>query len=265
MQAQHRRGIRGPHGGPRAVQRSEQRVVVALADRVELMVVAPGARDRQTLEGLGQDVDLVVSPLDTLLPGVYGLVAQLDEPKVGGAENRFVDLAVRAEAGSLQQVARQVLAHQLVIGDIGVERADQVVSIPPSVGSGRIAFAPVGIGVADPVHPMPRPALPEAFGIQQSPHQSRVCIRSLVRDKGRDFARRGRQTGDIECQPADERAPVGGRRRIHALLFKACQHEVVHGIGGPVSALDLRRVELLDRLPRPMGVAPLLQIESLLG
>ena len=87
VQAQRRRRIRRPHRGTRPVQRAEQRVVVALADRIELVVVATRARDRQALESLRNDIDLVVGPLDAFLPWIHGLVSQFDEPQVGGAEN----------------------------------------------------------------------------------------------------------------------------------------------------------------------------------
>ena len=123
--------IDGAHRRPRAVHRAEERVVVLLADRVELVVVAAGARHGQPKERLRRHVHLVVRPLDAILPGIDRLEAVLDEPEVGRTDHRLVGSAVRGEARVRQQVPGQVLADQLVVGDVVVEGADQVVAVAP--------------------------------------------------------------------------------------------------------------------------------------
>ena len=74
--------VEAPHGRARAIEDAEQRVVVLLADGVELVVVAPGARDREALESLRDDIDLVVRPFHAFLPGIDGLVAEFDNAQM---------------------------------------------------------------------------------------------------------------------------------------------------------------------------------------
>jgi hypothetical protein len=53
-----------------------------MADGVELMVVAAGARDGEAEEGLGDDVDLVVHVTDLLIDRVDRLIAMFDHAEV---------------------------------------------------------------------------------------------------------------------------------------------------------------------------------------
>ena len=68
----------------RALQESGQGVIVFVADRVELVIVAAGAGDRQAEERLAKDVDLVVDPVDLVLAGVDGRM----RPLARGTRNR---------------------------------------------------------------------------------------------------------------------------------------------------------------------------------
>ena len=65
---------------------------VGLADGVELMVVATGAGDRESEEGLRDDVDLVIDVAYLLIDRVHRLVAVFDHAEVAGAEGRLVEL-----------------------------------------------------------------------------------------------------------------------------------------------------------------------------
>ena len=75
---------------------------VGLADGVELMVVAAGAGDRESEEGLRDDVDLVVDVADLLIDRVDRLEAVLDHAEVAGAEGRLIELFRCIEARGLQ-------------------------------------------------------------------------------------------------------------------------------------------------------------------
>ena len=86
IRAQHVLRVHGSLYGPRAGQDAEQGVVVSLADRVELVVVASRARHRQPLERLGDHIDLIVGPLDPVLPRVHRLESVLDHAIVGRAD-----------------------------------------------------------------------------------------------------------------------------------------------------------------------------------
>ena len=148
MQLQGTRGIDGPHGRSGTVQDAEERVVVLLADRVELVVVAASAGNGEPKEGLGEHVDLVVRPLHAFFPRVNGLVAEFDQAQVGRAENRLVDAAAHSDPRFIDKVACKVLADELIVRNVRVQGANEVIAVVPRVRYGRIAFAAVRVGVA---------------------------------------------------------------------------------------------------------------------
>ena len=78
----------------------------------------------------------------------------LDHAEVAGTEGGLVELICRVDARRLQQVAGELFADELVVGDVGIEGADQVVAVTPGLRDSGISFAPVRVGVADEVHPV---------------------------------------------------------------------------------------------------------------
>ena len=160
-------------GGEDAVEGGE----VGLADGVEFMVVAAGAGHRETEEGLADDIDLVVHVADLLVDGVDRLEAMFDHAEVAGAEGGFVQPLCRVDAGGRQEVAGELLADKLVVGDIGVEGADQVIAIAPRLRDGGVAFAAVGVGVADEVHPVAGEVFAVTRRSQQPVDHLRVGLR----------------------------------------------------------------------------------------
>ena len=76
---------------PGALEEAREGVVVSRGDRVELVVVAPGAADGQAQEGLGEDVDLVVDAADFLLADVDRGVGPLAEAEEPGADDGLVE------------------------------------------------------------------------------------------------------------------------------------------------------------------------------
>jgi len=177
-----------------------QRVVVGLADRVELVVVAARAGDRLAEEGLAEHVDLVVDEPDLLLERLGRQVAVEDEAVVRGADHGLVDAARCVDARRLQQVARDVLADQLVVGHVLVERADQVVAILIRVGDRRVAFGAVGVRVAHDVHPVPRPALAVGGRSEQPVDLALERVGTRVLLERRQLRARRRQTGQHVAQ-----------------------------------------------------------------
>ena len=145
----------------RAAEDAEHCVVVGLADGIELVIVAARASQREALEGLGDNIDLVVGKGHHLVQRINRGEAVLHHAKLRNAERGFVHSDFLVEAGLRQQIAGYGLANQLRIGNIGIERADEIVTITPCIGNGRIAFATIGLCVANPIHPMPRPRFAE--------------------------------------------------------------------------------------------------------
>ena len=66
----------------------------------------------------------------------------------------FVPLAV---AGRGEQIAGQLLAHEPIVGFVGVERGDHIIAIAPGVAVGDVLVHSVGVGIAGHVEPVPAP------------------------------------------------------------------------------------------------------------
>ena len=226
-----------------------ERVVVGLADRVELVVVAARAGDRLAEEGLAEHVDLVVDEPDLLLERLGRQVAVEDEAVVRGADHGLVDAARCVDARRLQQVARDVLSDQLVVGNVLVERADQVVAVLIRVGDRRVAFGAVGVRVAHDVHPVPSPAFAVGGGREQlvdDPLQrvvARVLLERAQRSRGR------REPGERVVQAPEQHPTRGLRRALQAARALRCGDEAVDGVCGPV--VCRRRFVRDDRLQTP--------------
>ena len=85
------------------------------------------------------------------------------------------------------------------------------------MGAELVFVVAVRVAVVDDVEPVPGPALAVARRGEQGLHQSLVGIRGGIGDEGLGLLRRRRQTGEIEIEPADKRAGVGGGRRVETL------------------------------------------------
>ena len=128
-----RRGLDHGHGIPGApglavlgdvIEKREQSVVVFLRDRVELVVVAAGALERQSEPSHAERSDSVCNVLDAIL--------LFDDPALG--INHMIPIESSCDAllerRSRQQIARQLLEHELVVRQVGIERADN--PVPPT-------------------------------------------------------------------------------------------------------------------------------------
>ena len=85
--------------GLRAAEDAGERVVIALGDRVHLVVVAAGAGDRQAEEGARGRLDLLVDDVQDELPAVLGVVGLAAEGEEAGRDDLFGPLAVVVRRG----------------------------------------------------------------------------------------------------------------------------------------------------------------------
>ena len=249
--------------GPRSPERAEQRVVIFLADGIELMIVAARAGNRQALKCFGKYVDLVVGKLDAILPGIDRLKPMLHHAQLGNPEERFVD-PVRFIAPRIrQQIAGEVFAHQLIVRHVAVERANEVIAVPPGHGGIGIAFHAMRLGISHQVHPVPRPLLAEARRSQQAVHLPGVCIGRAVRFEGGQFVGRRGQAGEIEGKAPQQRAPVGRLRRREPFCFEFCQQKGIGRLQNPPAVANRGRLHGTHRLPGPVLAAAPIEIECL--
>ena len=151
-----------------------------------------------------------------------------------------------------QRIRRELLLHKTGVGLVGVQGGDDVVPIWPRLQPWPVHAEAVRLAVVNHVQPVPRPTLAVAWRGEQPLHQSLIRLRGGVLLKPVHLLRRGRQTVQIEGQPANQRAPVGGGRGRELLLAEPGQDEGVNGIGAcrlPVA--DLRNGRFHQRLQRP--------------
>jgi hypothetical protein len=157
---------------------SEERVIVGLGDRVELVLVAAGAADGQAEKCGGDGADVVVEIVVVGGFFIVGLVVpDAKAIEAGGDEGIVGDI--------FDFIAGQLLADKLVVGFVLIECAYDVIAIAPGVGFFAVALVAVGLGVADDVEPEAGPALAVA--------RRRGVCRSLFKgDWGMDRRRNDR-------------------------------------------------------------------------
>jgi hypothetical protein len=112
------------------VEDRKEPVVILLGDRVELVVVALGARDGEAEKGGAVGVDTVEHGLDAELLGVDATL--------------LVDLGVAIEAGGDalgdrcvgEEVAGELFDRELIVGQVAIEGGDDPVAIFPNLARG---------------------------------------------------------------------------------------------------------------------------------
>src|SRR5262249_18289219 len=107
----------------------------------------------------GEDVDLIIHSIGLFLTHIHWRLFTLAEPEEAGADYRLIRAIDRTTARFGQQVARELLDHELVVGKIGVEGADNIVAKTPGVVDVEIKLMPHGFGVADQIQPVAPPPL----------------------------------------------------------------------------------------------------------
>jgi hypothetical protein len=76
-----------------------------------------------------------------------------------------------AEEGPPNEV--DLLGDEAVVGLVFVEGTDHPVAIPRGIQKRCIPHAAHAVGVANDIEPVPRPALTEAFGLEEGVHDLR--------------------------------------------------------------------------------------------
>ena len=200
-------------------------VVVFLRDRVELVIVAAGTADRQAEEHdrgrvghLGQH--FVAAEGDFLVAGVP---PDRTEAVEAGRDLQFVAVGIDLVAG-------QLLQHEAVERLVVVERLDDVVAVAPRPGAVAVVLEALGLGVAHDIEPVPAPLLAVVRGREQPIDQLLVGVGRRIVDEGIDLLRRRRQPGQVEGDPADERGPVGLRRRRQSFLSSRARMKASTGL-----------------------------------
>ena len=239
------RGTTDQAGFGDVIKRREQRVIIALGDGVEFVVVALGAGDGEAEPVGGGGVDAVEEGDVALFFGDGAALAVEEVVAVERGGDALVD------GGIGQEVAGELLDAELVEGLVGVEGADDPVAPDPLEGVAVLLEA-VGIGVARGIEPGQRHAFAVVRGGEQAIDEAFVGAGFFVGQEGSEFGGRGREAGEIQADAADQRRPRGLGRRGQFFGFEAGEDEAVDGILNPVFAADGRRRRARRGGERPM-------------
>ena len=192
-----------------AFNHAVQRIKIAGADGVELVVVTARAGDGHALEGFADDVDLVVDDFGLVRADVHRRVAVLTEPPPGGGQPALVPAAILGKAG-FDLVAGDVLFHKAVVGHVVIKRADYIIAIAPNFLVCEIKLMPKRLRIAHQIQPVPRPAFAEVRRGQKLIHDHCERLLRVVPQKQINLLRCGRQSGEVKIRAANQRSLVSG-------------------------------------------------------
>ena len=240
--------LRAGEGIAAALEDPVQGVVVAGADGIELVIVAAGAAEAQAHHRCPEGVDGVLDREVVVFLRIEAEAA--GDGKKPGRHDALVTGLWGPRRGA--DVAGDLVAEKLVVGEIAVEGVDAVVAVAPGDRDGIVGRFAGGVGVADDVEPMPGPLL--AVGRRsEEPLDDRIeGARRRIGDEGLDLRRRRRQTGEIERRPADERAPIGAGKGHDRCLLLAGADEAVDRRLAPGFIGHGRKWRISHRRKRPV-------------
>ena len=129
-----------------------------------------------------------------------------------GADDGLIEPGRRMSSGRLEPIAGDVFLQELVVGNIRIERPDQVVAIPPRVRDAEVLLVPIRLGKADEVHPMACPLLPKAGRLEQAVHHFLKGLGRRIGQERGDLFRLRWEPGEVEGDTANQRWAVGRGR-----------------------------------------------------
>ena len=208
------------------VEEGEELVVLALRERVELVIVAAGAAQRQAHQDRCGRVYAIGHVFDAVLLGDDAALGIDDVVAVEAGRQSLVECRVR------QQVARELLGHKLIERHPAVEGVDRPVSPPPHVPR-RVVVEAVRVGVTGRIEPVERHPFAITRRRQQPIDELLVSLGRGIRKKLIHLANRRRDAGQIERDSTDEPLLLGRQRRREALTLKPCKDKGVDRIERP--------------------------------
>ena len=240
-------GLREVRIQPRLVHVVEEReelIKFLLRKRVELVVVAPAALEREPEERRAKGSHAVVDIVDAVfLLDRAPLVLLLVKPAEGRGEQLLV-------GGMREEVARHLPERELVPGEVLVEGLDYPVTPGPHRGPRAVGLEAVAVGVAGEIHPVGGHPLAIPRACQEPVEELFVGIGRRVGQECLNLGGRGRQAGDVEGSAADQRGSVGFGLGLEPTLREFGSHEAVDRM--VVSLVAGRHVGLGCRHKRPV-------------
>ena len=155
--------------------------------------MAAGTGQRDAHERAGNHVHLfVVDVVEHLGPVLLSQRLRSQRQESGGDDAAPVQLT---RTPGRQQVAGNLLADELVVRQILVERFNDVIAIAPCIRVAVVFVVAGGIGIARDVQPVASPLLAISRRGEQAIHGLLVRFRGMVRQEALDLFLGRRQTG----------------------------------------------------------------------
>ena len=212
------------------------------------MVVAARARDGHAGDGTCGHVNLFVHEIHAELLLVLFIQPLRPECEETGRDEvtvAFLVVCVR------QQVARDLLADELVVGLVLIHRSDDVVAVFPRGREGEVPLLARALGIARDIEPVPAPALAELRRREQPIHDFLKGFRRLVLHESLHFIGPRRQADEIEIYTPDQRRAVGIRDGLDFYRLHRSENEAIHIATCPRWILHLGRCVRLRELEGP--------------
>ena len=167
------------------------------------------------------------------------------------ANGRFVDVGFFIESGVGQQIASQMLDHQLVVRHILLQGPYQIITVLLGKCNTRIALTAMTFAVAVPIHPVSGPTFRISLAGQQCVDVFFIALRIFARRKRCHIVRGRRQARQHQRHPAQQGVWIGDFTGDQLLLFQTVIHKSINGIVVPIGVVHLRRFRVCDGLERP--------------
>ena len=153
-------------------EKGEHRVVVGLAQGIELVVVTPGTPEGDAEKRRPRGGEDVVQVVELGGQGAVRLVIPDMKTVEAGRDDRLAPLGSSRLVRPLELrgdlIPRDLLPDETVVWLVRIEGADDVVAIAPGVRLLPIPLVAVALGEADQVEPMARPAFPVMGGAEEA-------------------------------------------------------------------------------------------------
>ena len=205
-------------------QRRLQRVVVALQNRIELVIVTACALKRQAERSLADRRNHVVQ---VVVP-VLRVVALTNLDSRTQAQERRGDAGIDGLAVHL--VARQLLGEEDVVRLVLVESANDVIAIAPGIGAIVVVLVAVGVRIPRHIQPVASPAFAVVWRCEQLVDQPVPGARLVVSQERGQLARRGWQSEQIQIGAPHQRAAIGARSGFESSVLPCLLQEAVNGV-----------------------------------
>ena len=176
--------------------------VVLLEEWIVLVIVAAGALKTESEEDVGGGIgDFGKNQVP--LPASIAVVVFVDpvSEEAGG------DKCSRVIGEEF--VASELFLEEAVVWLVLIERLDDVIAVSPGIGSIEVSAIAIGVGIADEIEPVSRPAFAIGGAIEKLIDKLFPCIGAVVVEKVFNLFVVWWETGDFEGESAQEGEAIG--------------------------------------------------------